>query len=73
MSETTPPILIRCRADGPLVVEGEVLLKDSAGRVVEWDRSKRSLALCRCGHSGQKPLCDGSHRRVGWSESAEVE
>jgi len=23
-------------------------------------------ALCRCGHSSRKPLCDGTHRTVGF-------
>ena len=27
---------------------------------------KVSLALCRCGHSQHKPLCDGSHRTAGF-------
>ncbi|HYA57716.1 MAG TPA: CDGSH iron-sulfur domain-containing protein [Thermoplasmata archaeon] len=27
---------------------------------------KVSMALCRCGHSKNKPLCDGSHRTVAF-------
>ncbi len=27
---------------------------------------KFSLALCRCGHSSQKPMCDGTHAKVGF-------
>ncbi len=27
---------------------------------------KADVALCRCGHSEKKPLCDGTHRRVGF-------
>lgn len=27
---------------------------------------KASVALCRCGHSEKKPLCDGTHRKVNF-------
>ncbi len=27
---------------------------------------KVKFALCRCGHSNNKPLCDGSHKTAGF-------
>ena len=29
---------------------------------------KTTMFLCRCGHSKNKPFCDGSHTREGWEE-----
>jgi CDGSH-type Zn-finger protein len=30
-------------------------------------------ALCRCGHSGHKPMCDRTHRTVGFrAEKAQL-
>jgi CDGSH-type Zn-finger protein len=31
---------------------------------------KADVALCRCGQSGKKPLCDGTHRRVNFRAAA---
>ncbi|MDE0590962.1 CDGSH iron-sulfur domain-containing protein [Halocynthiibacter sp. C4] len=28
--------------------------------------SERKYVLCRCGRSGNKPFCDGTHRDIGW-------
>ena len=52
-------------ANGPLLVRGEVQLHDSSGQPINLG-GKTSIALCRCGHSENKPLCDGSHKRVGF-------
>jgi len=45
--------------DGPLVVRGDVEIRELDGEVVS---SGRTVALCRCGRSAMKPLCDGSHK-----------
>jgi CDGSH-type Zn-finger protein/uncharacterized Fe-S cluster protein YjdI len=49
--------------DGPLVVRGNVELCSGTGRTI--DRTTE-IALCRCGHSANKPFCDGSHARIGF-------
>jgi len=49
--------------DGPLKLQGEFVLRDAEGR--EFDLAGReTVALCRCGHSANKPFCDGSHRKA---------
>ena len=45
--------------DGPLIVRGDFVVCDDSGQQIE---SGRSVALCRCGRSARKPLCDGSHK-----------
>jgi CDGSH-type Zn-finger protein len=45
--------------DGPLIVRGDFVLEDlDEGRLP----AGRMIALCRCGRSATKPLCDGSHK-----------
>lgn len=66
-------VTIRCRLDGPLVVElppeGGVALRviDHAGGEFPLPTGKPAVALCRCGQSATKPFCDGSHTRGGFS------
>lgn len=51
--------------DGPLIVRGDFRLVDQDGHAIDPGRS--TIALCRCGKSGLKPFCDGSHKRTGFS------
>src|ERR1700677_2086518 len=63
--------------NGPYLVSGGLpLLTETIGTNREGDSvkwipgaeypAKASYALCRCGHSAQKPFCDGSHAKVGF-------
>jgi CDGSH-type Zn-finger protein len=56
------PIVIRCRENGPLVVHGPVRVVDHLGNAFVLPEGKENVALCRCGQSGHRPFCDGSHR-----------
>lgn len=51
------------REDGPLMVRGLTSLTDADGNAVD---CKPVMALCRCGKSGNKPFCDGSHKDAGF-------
>ena len=46
--------------DGPLVLRGDFTVREVDGSPVP---TPRVVALCRCGRSAVKPLCDGSHKR----------
>ena len=50
---------------GPLYVEGGVRMVSAHGE--NYERRNR-MALCRCGQSGNKPFCDGTHVKIGWSD-----
>lgn len=65
------PAKITVRNDGPLRVEGEVELVDMEGKSYGLG-GRTSLALCRCGHSANKPFCDGSHKTVGFQDKQQA-
>lgn len=48
--------------DGPLRVTGRIPVIGIEGEAYE---PRNRVTLCRCGESGNKPFCDGSHREVG--------
>ncbi|MBK7634856.1 MAG: CDGSH iron-sulfur domain-containing protein [Saprospiraceae bacterium] len=47
--------------NGSLKVEGEFIIVDANGNEYGL-QGRTTLGLCRCGLSGNKPFCDGSHR-----------
>jgi uncharacterized Fe-S cluster protein YjdI len=52
-------------ADGPMQVRGHAKLVDAEGQTI---REDTRMVLCRCGSSRTKPLCDGTHRVVGFKD-----
>lgn len=50
--------------DGPLMAEGLDKLDNSKGDDLEL---RKKVALCRCGASENKPYCDGSHKKIGFT------
>lgn len=61
-----PDVVIRCRPNGPLVIEGPAVIVDAQGRPFPAPTHKPLVALCRCGQSANKPFCDGAHNRCGF-------
>jgi CDGSH-type Zn-finger protein/uncharacterized Fe-S cluster protein YjdI len=57
------PLAVTPLADGPLKVTGNLEIVSGTGRTVD---KVSGAFLCRCGHSGNKPYCDGSHKAAGF-------
>ncbi len=57
---------IKVLANGPLLVEGEIKLVDPKGGEFQVSADKPAIALCRCGHSANRPFCDGAHKAAGF-------
>ena len=55
--------IVEVLANGPLMVYGNLTIKDPAGNATH--RSKVT-AFCRCGQSNNKPYCDGTHVKIGF-------
>ena len=59
---------ITVRNNGPLRVEGDFEIVDPEGRTFGLG-GRTAVSLCRCGHSADKPFCDGSHKTSGFSHT----
>ena len=63
--EATPRTTITLHANGPLEIQGEMTVVAADGTTL---RESRRQYFCRCGNSGNKPFCDGSHNRVKFTD-----
>jgi len=62
-SEKKPTITLA--PDGPYIVKALTRLSNKNGPV----ECKETMALCRCGASANKPFCDGTHAKIGFSSA----
>ena len=63
-NETAPPVnLASVREAGPYAFRGQLQIDGATAGF--------RATLCRCGASGNKPYCDGSHHEIGFSATGE--
>jgi len=55
--------VIESKPNGPYLVKNLENLKNSRDERIE---TQPNMILCRCGGSGNKPFCDGSHTKIGF-------
>ena len=60
---------IQPHENGPLSVEGDVEVFGADGTSL---RKAAQMWICRCGQSAKKPFCDGSHKKAGFADEAQV-
>lgn len=57
------PVTIKPLPDGPVILDGSFDVQGVEGTLAF---RQGKAALCRCGASKNKPLCDGSHKPAGF-------
>ncbi len=56
---------ITINPNGSIRVEGDFEISDAEGKPFGLG-GRTVIGLCRCGHSENKPFCDGSHRKMNF-------
>ena len=65
LSGASPQAKIRVMKDGPIVVEGQY---DVIGSDEKELNPTVMTSFCRCGASKSMPYCDGTHRKIGFTD-----
>ncbi len=63
-------VVIEVTKNGPLIVKNLDNLRNSKNEQI---KTKLTIALCRCGHSTNKPYCDGTHTTIKFSGERETD
>ncbi|ABF11271.1 CDGSH-type Zn-finger protein [Cupriavidus metallidurans] len=58
-------VTVTVQDNGPYRIKGPITIVTPAG--VPFTFEGDQVWLCRCGHSENKPFCDGSHKRAGFA------
>ena len=56
---------ITVRNNGSIRIEGDFVILDQDGKAFDL-AGRTTISLCRCGHSANKPFCDGAHKDCGF-------
>ena len=62
------PTKVTVFSNGPIRIEGEFEIVDPSGGTFGL-AGRTTIGLCRCGQSANKPFCDGSHNRTGFTDA----
>jgi uncharacterized Fe-S cluster protein YjdI len=62
--ESITECIIEPMTNGPLIVYGNILVKDKDGNETH---KNKVTSFCRCGASHNKPYCDGTHTKIDFS------
>lgn len=63
--QTGGPLKVTIFENGPIELEGNFEIQRADGETIFQSEGKKTW-LCRCGHSGSKPFCDQTHRKIGF-------
>ena len=63
LAQRNGPLQVEPTHNGPLHVTGDMELVSGTGRTLN---RVTDAWLCRCGHSTNKPYCDGTHAKIGF-------
>ena len=59
---------ITVQKNGPLRIEGDDILIQDPEQQAYGLAGRTVVSLCRCGHSSNKPFCDGSHNHHSFQD-----
>ena len=73
--DATPPLRIKVMDNGAIQLRGDLSLVrvvDGEGEPFDLGQ-RRTVLFCRCGLSQNKPFCDSSHERAGFTSTVRAQ